>query len=160
MTIALIDAPGVLRRQDGTPIPLGISLMRCLRPGYKLAVSTPDAGIENLERHLLENGIPHDAVAYRFARTPEREGLAEHELFDLHLELCQNIGPVELAVTASPTCAALAMARRVTALLFASPATARPEHRPGHRLRGWSEIEEELSGQRILRAKAAVGEDD
>lgn len=158
MTIAFIEFEDVLARRDRTPLPLGLQLFRLIRPAFKIAVTTMmDLGRkEYLDNWLMTNGLNRDAVTYRFFRQVTEATMDEVDLFDRHLEGAQSIGPVELAITASPQKAARAMHRHVTTLLYASPATARPEYRPGHSLRGWADIEEEMANQRVLKTKAKV----
>ena len=157
--IAYFDFEEVLERPDGTPIPLGMTLLRLLRQGYRIGLSSSSLPPAMLDHWLLSNGVPADTTAYRYTRAPDEADLDDDELFLHHLDLLLFHTPVELVVTASPHRAAAVMERySITALLFASPATARPENRPG--LRSWEEIEEQVSRRRILRTKASVGEDE
>lgn len=159
MTLAFFEFEDMLVRRDYTPIPTALTLLRCLKPAFKIAITTVLDRRDRLDYWLLENGFPEDFVNYRFLRQVTEAEMDEVDLFDAHLELAQSIGPVELAVTAHPGKAARSMHRHVTTILFASPATARPEYRPGHDLRGWAEIEAEMTSQRILKTKANRRED-
>ena len=157
--IAYVEFEEVLARSDRTPIPLGLNLLRCLRSGYRIALSAYSTPGHLVDHWLLENGFPKDAVNYRAYPVPEDEGQSETEVFLAHLDAVLFHAPVELVVTASPVRASVAMnMRSLAVLLFASPATMRPENRPGRR--PWQEIEEEVSRRRILRTMATVGEDD
>lgn len=159
MTLALFEFEDVLVRRDYSPIPLGLVLLRSLKPAFKIAITAVMDRRDLLDHWLMENGFPGDFVSYRFLRQVTEANMDEVDLYDAHVELAQSIGPVELAVTAAPAKAARSMHRHVTTLLFASPATARPEYRPGHQLRGWADIEEEMTSQRILKTKAGHRED-
>lgn len=157
--IAFFEFEDVLVRSDGTPITLGVALLRLIRQGYRIALSTTADNLMRVQHWLLENGFPPDTVAYHHPRTAIEAELDDDELFLSHLDAVLFHAPVELVITASPHRAAMCLEQRsITALLFCSPATARPENRPG--LRSWDEIEEQVSRRRILRTKATVGEDE
>lgn len=156
MTAAFFEFEEVLARLTREPIPLGITLLRLMRPGYRLILSTQETRPELIEWWLVEQGFPKGTFAYQYHQTPDEEGLDELEMFDRHLERALVHIPIELVITANPTKAAASMKRSITALLFSSPATARPEFRPGRGVRAWGDIEAEVSRRRILRTKATV----
>ncbi|HET7110191.1 MAG TPA: hypothetical protein VFI41_04925 [Gemmatimonadales bacterium] len=158
MTAAFFDFEEVLARQTREPLALGLKLVRLVRPAFRLILSTEETQPELVQHWLLENALPRDTFAYQYHLLPDELELSEDEVFERHLDRALVHINIEMVVTASPTRAAIAMRRSITALLFASPATARPEFRPG--LRPWDEISEEVSRRRILRAKATVGNAD
>lgn len=150
MTLALVDKELVLERYDGSPIPLGLSIFHLLRTSYRMCVSSEDDAV-GLERWFSVNGIAKDMVAYRFPRQVTEATMSAGDLFLRHLEMAQHAGPLEVVVTADPRRAADTVARGVNVLLFAAPATARPEYRPG--LRGWADIEATITEHRMLKTE-------
>lgn len=152
MTFAFIEFEDVMARADRTPIVIGTNLVRTMRPAWRLGLSTRDTNPEMVKAWLMENGFNNDAFTYQFHRTSTEATASDDEMFDLHLDAMQANAPVELVVTASPARAARAMQRAIAAILFCSPATARPEFRPGKGLKAWQEIEEEVTKRRILKA--------
>lgn len=159
MTFAFIEFEDVMARPDRTPIVLGVNLVRAMRPVWRLGLSTRDTRPELVKAWLMENGFSNDTFTYQFHRSAIEATADDDEMFDLHLDAMQANAPVELVVTASPARAARAMQRAITVLMFGSPATARPEFRPGKSMKSWQDIEEEVSKRRILRTKATVGTD-
>lgn len=159
MTAAFFEFEDVMARGDRTPIQLGITLVRLMRPGYRLILSTRESKPELINYWLMENGFPKDTFSYQYHRQVTEAEMSPDDIFSEHLDLALVHTSIELVVTASPSRAARAMQRSITALLFGSPATARPEFRPGREVRAWQEIEEEVSRRRILKTKATVGTD-
>lgn len=159
MTAAFIEFEDVLVRGDRSPIPLGLTLVKALQPAFRLALSIKDTKPELAKHWLLENGFPKGAISYQHHRGPTEASMSDDELFSLHLDAVLVDIAVEFVVTASPARAALAMQRSITALLFGSPATARPEFRPGKTVKAWQDIEAEISRRSILTTSAITGED-
>jgi hypothetical protein len=160
LTAAFFEFEEVLSKPfGGDPIPMGITLLRLMRPGYRLILSSMQSEPALVERWLLVQGFPPDVFGYQYHLTPDEVDLSEDEVFERHLDKALVHIPIELVVTPSPSKAAICMRRSITSLLFGSPATARPEFRPGKNVRPWQEIEEEVSRRRILRTKASVGTD-
>lgn len=157
MTAAFFEFEEVLARPSREPIALGINLLRLMRPGYRLILSTREEKPELIHWWMMEQGFPKDTFSYEYHLTPDEAELDENELFERHLEKALVHIPIELVITASPAKAAMCMRRSVTALLFGSPATARPDFRPGRGVRPWAEVEEEVSRRRILKTKATMG---
>ena len=160
MTAAFFEFEEVLTNASREPIPLGITLLRLMRPGYRLILSTQEERPELVEWWLMEQGFPKDTFGYQYHLLPEEGELTELELFERHLDRALVHINIELVITANPAKAAICMRRSITSMLFNSPATARPEFRPGREVRAWQEIEEEVSRRRILKTKATVGSDD
>jgi hypothetical protein len=160
MTAAFFEFEEVLARPSREPIPLGITLLRLMRPGYRLILSTQETRPELIRWWVTEQGFPKGTFNYEYHQTPDEEGLDELDMFERHLEKALVHIPIELVVTANPSKAAIAMRRSITSLLFGSPATARPEFRPGRGVKAWGDIEAEVSRRRILKTKASAGESE
>jgi hypothetical protein len=160
LTAAFFELEEVLMNPAQEPIPLGIMLLRLMRPGYRLILSTYSDNPDYVHWWLMEQGFPKDTFGYQYHLRDIEEGLNENEIFEAHLDQALVHIPIELVITASPSKAAICMKRAITSMLFNSPATARPEFRPGRGVRAWQEIEEEVSRRRILKTKASVGDRD
>jgi len=160
VTAAFFEFEEVLARPSREPIQLGITLLRLMRPGYRLILSTQETRPELIRWWVTEQGFPKGTFAYEYHQTPDEEGLDELDMFERHLERALVHIPIELVITANPSKAAIAMRRSITSLLFGSPATARPEFRPGRGVKAWGDIEAEVSRRRILKTKASAGESE
>lgn len=160
MTAAFFELEDVLMNTSREPIPLGITLLRLMRPGYRLILSTYQDDPVYVKWWLMEQGFPADTFGYQYHLAPVEHDLTENGVFEAHLDRALVHIPIELVITASPAKAAICMRRSLISLLFSSPVTARPEYRPGPGVRPWQEIEEEVSRRRILKTKASVGTDD
>lgn len=154
MTFAFVEFEDVMVKADRTPIPLGLRMVRALRPVWRIMLSSQMHEPMALQNWLLVNGFPADFFSYRLHRMVTEATMEDDDLFLAHLELAQSQAPIELVVTASPRRAAMAMQRSITVVMYGSPATARPEFRPGRVNKAWDEIEEEVSRRRILATKA------
>lgn len=160
MTAAFFEFEDVLARGDRSPIKLGVNLLRLMRPGYRLILSSAEKKPELIHWWLMEQGFPKDTFSYQYHLAADEEEMDEYELLEHHLNLALVNIPIELVITASPSKVAMCMKRSITGLLFGSPATARPENRPGGNVRPWEEIESEVTRRRILRTAATAGEPD
>lgn len=159
MTFVFVEFEDVMARPDQSPIPAGLRLVRALRSNWRMALSTGMTK-DRAQNWLLVNGFPKDFFQYGYYRAVTEATLDDDDVFRAHLDMAQHNAPIELVVTASPARAAMAMRRSITALMYGSPATARPEFRPAKVNRAWSEIEEEVSKRRILTTKAVGNEAD
>jgi hypothetical protein len=155
---ALIAIEGVLARNDtalGAPIVEGMRLYGALRKVHKIVLVTQLVDTVLIEHWLMRNEV-RDHVSV-MGPPPGSATLAEqrgHQLTEL-----RSMGyPIDLVVDSSPAVIAEVMRLGVTGLLFASPAFARPEFRPGARreIREWVTIEAEMESQRLLRGQVVT----
>jgi hypothetical protein len=159
-TFVFIELEDVMERADSTPIPTGLAIVRCLKAGYRLALSTraQEQHKELVIHRLRVYGFPADFFTYVVARGVTEAQLGDDDLFSVHLDTVRSDCRVELAVTASPARAARAMHRGITAVMVGNPATAPPDFRPGRRVKAWAEIEEAVTLARVQTTEAIVPE--
>ena len=155
-TFAFIEVEDVMERADHTPITLGCSIVRCLKGGFRLALSSRETNKELLQYRLRVQGFPTDFFTYTVLRGVTEAHLSDDDLFSAHLDTVRSDCTVELVVTASPTRAARAMQRGVTAMMVGNPATAPPSFRPGRRVRAWAEIEQAVTLSRVAQTDAGA----
>ena len=145
-----------MERADHTPIELGMSIVRCLKGGFRLALSSSGTDPELLQYRLRVQSFPKDFFTYVVMRGVTEAHLDDDDLFSAHLDTVRSDCTVELAVTASPARAARAMQRGVTAMMLGNPATAPPDFRPGRRVKAWAEIEEAVTLARVQTTDAGA----
>lgn len=153
-TFAFIEFEDVLARKDKTPIQLGLMLVRCLKSGFRLALSTRDRDQQILKHWLGVNGFSDDYFTLLLPRQVTEAHLEDDALFAAHLSDVRVNATVELAVTVSPTRAASAMRQNVPILLMGNPTTTPTEFLPSRR-REWAEIEAEVELARVQKAEAS-----
>lgn len=145
----MIALDGVLRSENGQPIPEGIVLYRAFNE-HRVLLATDDTRekaeywlkVEGLHTHTL---LVTSDVAGRDANV--RAG---------QLRYVAGLGSrIQLLIDPSPTHCADAMRAGITSLLFAAPKYQRPEWRPdaAHGMRPWGEITNELEEQALQAAK-------
>lgn len=141
---ALLALEGVLRTEEGDPIPEGFKLFRTLNDQYRMVIATNGTKAEAL--HWLK-------VNMLFGYADIIDNAVEYPGQDLRarqLAVLRSAGRVELLVDPDADRCADAVKSGVLALLFASPKFIRRVRQ----VPGWDVVTEELARQRELQAES------
>jgi hypothetical protein len=150
----VIELEGVLCKgtpPNAPPVWAGLQVYHALATQFRLVVDSAHDDVTDIEHWLKVNSLArHTLVLQRDVGDPQ-DALGVREA---HLAEWRSQGfDIALWLTSDPRVAASMMRAGITAVLFAHPQYARPEHRPDHEstLRPWDEIEEEVTAQLALR---------
>lgn len=146
MTI-LIALEGVLKKENGDPIPEGLKLYRSLVPNYRVVIAA-DSDMLHAEYWLKTNFVLGYAdildKSYHFDGVDLRERHLQHERVK---------GNVEFLIDADADRCAYALSIGVPSLYFTTPKFVRTRRE----VKRWDLITEEIKRQRELLAEANLG---
>lgn len=134
------------------PLVAGLQIYRTLRRGYKVALLAHERDESKILHWLRTNDVSDYTTVLAGGGAGEAERPAARR--EEQLRTLRGRGyALDLVIDASPAVIAKAMHMGITALLFASPAYARPEFRPDapRGIREWADMEGEIALQRELR---------
>ena len=147
----LVDIDGVLRGQKEEPIGTGILMVGTLSVYNSLTLM--GTGTEAQIKYWLDNNkvVDYDRII------DETVSLVDEDLKERQIKLARSKGPVDLLITNSPSLWAFAFDMGIPSAMFGVPSYTRVEFRPDapKKVRAWSEIEEAIKQQNILRTQDA-----
>jgi len=139
-TLMFIDS--VLRNQQGSPIPQGISLYRILKEKGRVLILCNNKARD--ERWLRENKINllDDLI------DPDLPSVTEDPSWR-QVEFCRGQWQIEMVVTADPELSAKLLNAGITTLMFLHPLYITEKFRPDSRqgVKPWKDIVNEISYQ-------------
>lgn len=142
MTV-LMAVEGVLRKENGDPIPEGFKLYRTLLSSYRIVLSV-DEDLKKVDHWLKTNYLFDYADVFT-----DKDAYNGQELRLRHLDLVKQGEKLELFIDSDPDTCAAALAGGVPTLLFSTP-----KHFQTHRdLRPWDVITKEQERQKALVAE-------
>lgn len=147
MATALLALEGVLKTETGDPIPEGIKLYRILAEHYRVVI-TSDLSQELTEHWLRSNLIIGYSDIY-----DDRYFFEGQALRSRHLDMAMARGKVELFVDPDADYCAEAMAKGVTAILFAAPKFVRRTRM----VKKWDDLKNEIERQKLALLDAHIG---
>lgn len=146
MTI-LVALEGVLKTEQGDPIPEGLKLYRSLVPNYRVVIVS-DADMTHTEYWLKTNFVVGYAdildKTHEYPGMHLRERQLKHEMIK---------GKVEYIIEADADVCALALSLGIPSLYFATPKFVRTRRE----VKRWDLLTEELQRQKEMLAEANLG---
>jgi hypothetical protein len=147
----LVDIDGVLKGQKEEPIGTGILMVGTLSVYNSLTFMAD--GTESQIKHWLDNNkvVDYDRII------DGKVSLVDENLKERQIKLARSKGPVDLFITNDPSLWAFAFDLGIPSVMFGVPSYTRVEFRPDapKKVRAWSEIEEAVKQQNILRTQDA-----
>jgi hypothetical protein len=143
----IVELDGVLRTDEGTPIPIGIVMASTLTVYNKLTYLSSGTKAE-AELWLNTNKIvDFDNVLDKSI------ALVGEDLVERQLKYARANGPVDLFITGNPSHWAFAFDLGIASVMFGQPSYIRPEFRPDmpRNIRKWSDIESAVAKQNAAR---------
>lgn len=142
MTV-LMGIEGVLRKDNGDPIPEGFKLYRTLLSSYRVTLSVNE-DLKKIEHWLKTNYL----FDYADLLT-DKDGYEGQELRLRHLDLVKQGEKLELFIDSDPDICAAALSTGTPTILFSTP-----KHFQTHReLRPWDVITKEQERQKEFVAE-------
>jgi len=140
---AILVVDGVLRRDNGEPIPEGLKLFRTLVVSYRVVLSS------NEDPKMIDHWLKSNYV-FDYANVLDNTSFYEGQDIRIrHLELSRGDGKVELYVDADPDMCAEVLGMGIPTILFSTPSYLK-SHRA---IKPWTSIAEEQERQKLKRAE-------
>ena len=143
----IVALEGVLKTEQGDPIPDGIKLFRILAEHHRMIISS-DMDAAKTEHWLRSNLIIGYAEVYDNSMFYEGQ-----ELRMRHLAIARSKGKVELFIDADSDYCAEALSVGITSMMFASPKFVRISRS----VKPWADLQQEVDRQRDALINAELG---
>ena len=147
MATAIIALEGVLKNEIGDPIAEGIKLYRILAEQYRVVIAS-DLSREETEHWLRSNLIVGYGDVYDNRYFFEGQPLRIRQI-----EIAQSKGRVDLFIDPDADYCAVALAKNITTILFASPKFVRTTRK----VKPWKDLKTEIERQREALLDAHLG---